>query len=82
MSQLLRTSILFFLFQLSFMVSAQPISRKKGENLKAELKYKLNDTVRIQKLQELSLYYVKKAGQYKADMDSSYICAKEAEILS
>ncbi|MBS7229609.1 hypothetical protein KHA90_01115 [Flavobacterium psychroterrae] len=82
MSRLLRTSILFFLFQLSFIVSAQPISRKKGEKLKAELEYKLNDTVRIQKLQELSLYYVKKAGQYKADMDSSYVCAKEAETLS
>ncbi|MEP6806236.1 MAG: histidine kinase dimerization/phosphoacceptor domain -containing protein, partial [Flavobacterium sp.] len=70
------------LFQFGFIVSAQPIVRQKGEMLKVELQKKLNDSVRVLKLQELSLYYVKKAGELKADMDSSYVCAREAEVLS
>lgn len=82
MLQLIRTGILFFLLQLSFIVSAQPIARKKGDLLKIELEKKLIDSVRVLKLQELSLYYVKKVGELKIDMDSSYVAAREAELLS
>lgn len=82
MSQLIRTGILFLFLQFGFIVSAQPIARQKGDILKMELEKKLNDTVRVLKLQELSLYYVKKVGELKIDMDSSYVVAREAELLS
>ncbi|MEP6806237.1 MAG: hypothetical protein ABI892_17050, partial [Flavobacterium sp.] len=78
----IRILFLLFLLQLGFIASAQPIMKQKGEALKSDLEKNLNDTVKILKLQELSLYYVKKLGELKADIDSSYVYAREAELLS
>lgn len=78
----IRIFLLLFLLQFNCHISAQPIMRQKGEALKSDLEKNLNDTIRILKLQELSLYYVKKLGELKADIDSSYVYAKEAELLS
>ncbi|MDR7373042.1 tetratricopeptide repeat protein, partial [Flavobacterium aquidurense] len=82
MQHLLKTSLLIFLFHFNFTVFSQPLLKQKNEQIKAELKNNLNDTTRILKLQTLSLYYVKKPGEEKADLDSSYVFAREADFLS
>ncbi|MDR7369899.1 histidine kinase dimerization/phosphoacceptor domain -containing protein, partial [Flavobacterium aquidurense] len=56
--------------------------KQNSEQIKAELKTNLDDTTRVLKLQTLSLYYVLKAGEEKADIDSSYIFARQADLLS
>ncbi|MDR7369900.1 histidine kinase dimerization/phosphoacceptor domain -containing protein [Flavobacterium aquidurense] len=82
MQHLLKTCLLFFFFHINITVFSQPLSKQKSEQIKAELKKNLNDTTRILKLQTLSLYYVTKVGEDKADMDSSYVFAREADFLS
>ncbi|MBF4515529.1 hypothetical protein IRZ71_04210 [Flavobacterium sp. ANB] len=82
MYHLFRTFLLIFILQFSLNVWAQPLSKKKSDAIKIELKTKLNDTIRVLKLQTLSLYYVTKVGEEKADMDSSYVFAREAELLT
>lgn len=82
MYHLLKNCFLIFLFQLSFTALSQPLLKQESDKIKAELKTKLNDTTRVLKLQKLSLYYVTKVGEEKADMDSSYVFAKQAELIS
>lgn len=82
MQHLLKTTLLFFVFQFHFSVFSQPLLKQKSEQIKAELKTNLDDTTRVLKLQTLSLYYVKKVGEEKADMDSSYVFARQADLLS
>ncbi|KIQ22420.1 hypothetical protein RT99_09615 [Flavobacterium sp. MEB061] len=82
MYHLLKNFFLIFLFQLNFTALSQPLLKQESDKIKAELKTKLNDTTRVLKLQKLSLYYVTKVGEEKADMDSSYVFAKQAELIS
>lgn len=82
MQHLLKISFFLFVFHLNFSVFSQPLLKQKSEQIKAELKTNLDDTTRVLKLQTLSLYYVKKVGEEKVDMDSSYVFARKAELLS
>ncbi|KUJ60820.1 hypothetical protein AR687_15535 [Flavobacteriaceae bacterium CRH] len=82
MYHLFRIFFLVLILQFPLQVWAQPLSKPKSDAIKIELKNNLNDTVRVLKLQTLSLYYVTKVGEEKADMDSSYVFARQAELLS
>jgi len=82
MQHLPKTFLLIIIFHFNCYVYSQPLLKQKSEQIKSELKTNLDDTTRVLKLQTLSLYYVSKAGEEKADIDSSYIFARQAELLS
>lgn len=82
MKGLVNTFMYIFLIQLSWITLAQPRSDREKDQLLKDLGSNIDDTTRVLRLQALSHYYVLKAGELKADMDTSFYYVKKSEILS
>ncbi|NRS87797.1 two-component sensor histidine kinase [Flavobacterium sp. 7E] len=82
MSSFCKTILYFFFIQWGCTSLAQPRSYSEKVKLLNDIASKIDDTIKVQKLQDLSNYYVLKEGELKADMDTSYYYVKQSEILS
>src|SRR3984957_11461764 len=67
---------------LSLPGSAQPMPLASAEEIRAAIKKAHTDTARADLLLNLALSYVFRPGEYKSDLDSALLCAKQAENLN